>query len=78
MKELLTQIWVRQQYLKQTKKAVTENVESFYEWGNRAHAEVDKMQLLKWVCEVYGDCEPKTWKKQYKEALDNCNQKNLI
>lgn len=70
LKELLTQIWVRQQYLKNNKKAITDSIESLYEWGFRAHSEIDKMQLLKWVCKVYGDdCEPITWKKQYQEAL---------
>ena len=42
-----------------------------FKWGQRAKLEMPKMNILNFVCEVYGGngvCKPKDWLPQYKDA----------
>ena len=71
LKQLITAKWIRQQYLateiidKQTKECV-------FRWGFRAEHEVNKKDLLKWVCTLYcDDAGPQAWREQFQYAKDS-------
>lgn len=71
LKQIITTKWVRQLYLA-TEVIDRENKELNFLWGFRAHHEVNKMDILKWVCNILGDdSEPSTWRVQYQFARDH-------
>lgn len=49
------------------KSADAENPMSEYRWGSRAHAEVKKSEILKWVSKVY-KCKPESFRDQFEEV----------
>lgn len=72
LKDLLHSVWIRQMYLKREDIGRNEKKEFMFSWGFRAEYEINKLELLKWVCEVYGDgYEPHMFKLQYKRALSH-------
>ncbi|KAG8200216.1 hypothetical protein JTE90_024995 [Oedothorax gibbosus] len=40
-------------------------------WGERAHQEVKKKDLLEFACSIMGDCQPQDWKLQFRDANPN-------
>lgn len=42
-----------------------------FKWGQRAKLEIPKMNVLRFVCEMYGGmdvCKPEEWLAQFKDA----------
>ncbi|RWS14791.1 melanoma-associated antigen D2-like protein, partial [Dinothrombium tinctorium] len=71
IKELLINRWTRQLYLVHEKVPMSDPPEYVFRWGFRAHHEVDKMSILKFVCENYdGEMKPEMWKQQFKRATE--------
>lgn len=67
--KLLSKDFVRQLYLEYRSVPNSDPVVHEFMWGPRAHEEVSKMELLDFVCQIYGDgVQPDQWNSQYKEA----------
>jgi len=74
----LTELWVRQLYLKYQKIARSEPIAHEFKWGFRAEKEFTKMDIIKFVCNVYGDDrEPNYWRSQYQIAVNEQNAGNI-
>ncbi|KAF7271508.1 hypothetical protein GWI33_015622 [Rhynchophorus ferrugineus] len=39
-----------------------------FQWGIRAEIEISKMKVLQFVCEMYGNKQPKDWPEHYRAA----------
>ncbi|XP_058390901.1 melanoma-associated antigen 10-like [Diceros bicornis minor] len=67
-RELLTKVWVQEQYLEY--RQVPNSDPPCYEflWGPRAHAETSKMSLLEFLAGVTGS-DPRSFPVWYEEAL---------
>ncbi|XP_074596752.1 non-structural maintenance of chromosomes element 3 homolog [Brevipalpus obovatus] len=71
LKQMITTKWVRQLYLA-TEVIDRESKELSFNWGFRADHEINKMDMLKWVCKILGDdSEPSTWRVQFQFARDH-------
>ncbi len=71
---MLTELWVRQLYLKYIKIERSEPIAHEFKWGFRAEKEFNKMDIIKFVCSVYGDnSEPNYWRNQYQIAINEQN-----
>ncbi|XP_042885391.1 non-structural maintenance of chromosomes element 3 homolog [Penaeus japonicus] len=58
---------VRQQYLQITLNKDVEPPSNEYRWGERAHKELSKRDILELVCKVYGNqTRPEDWVAQWK------------
>lgn len=58
---------VRQQYLQITLNKDVEPPSNEYRWGERAHKELSKKDILELVCKVYGNqTRPEDWVAQWK------------
>ncbi|XP_063606362.1 non-structural maintenance of chromosomes element 3 homolog [Penaeus indicus] len=58
---------VKQQYLQTTKNKDVEPPTNEYRWGERAHKELSKKDILEFVCKVYGNqTRPEDWVTQWK------------
>jgi len=72
VKKLLTQEFVQAQYLRVEKLPLPggQTVLQFH-WGERAYREVQQQNLLKFVCEMWGEnTEPHQWTEQYQRVLE--------
>lgn len=70
LKQLLTNLWVKQLYLKYYKeKDLNDETVWMFKWGFRSELEVDKKALLTFVSQVY-DVQVciETWHEQYEQA----------
>ena len=69
VKKMLTELWVRQLYLKYQKIPRSETNAHEFKWGFRADKEFSKMDVLKFVCDIFADgVQPEFWKTQYASA----------
>ncbi|XP_053202379.1 non-structural maintenance of chromosomes element 3 homolog [Panonychus citri] len=79
LKDLLHSIWPRHLYLAREDIGKNEKKEYMFSWGFRAEHEINKLDLIKWVCEVYGDgYEPHMFKIQYKKAVNHDTMLNSL
>ncbi|XP_041502217.1 melanoma-associated antigen B16-like [Microtus oregoni] len=67
-RQLITNEFVKEQYLVYQPVAESDPVRYEYVWGPRARAETSKMKVLEFVAKVYGT-HPATFQSQYQEAL---------
>ncbi|KAH0501832.1 Melanoma-associated antigen B16 [Microtus ochrogaster] len=67
-RQLITNEFVKEQYLVYQPVADSDPVRYEYVWGPRARAETSKMKVLEFVAKVYGT-HPATFQSQYQEAL---------
>ncbi len=66
IKKLLTELWVRQLYLKYQKISRSEPIAHEFKWGFRADKEFSKMDILRFVCDIFADgTQPEFWRTQY-------------
>lgn len=71
LRDLLTNVWVKQLYLTYTKVTTSEVTEHIFKWGFRSQQQISKMLILEFVCSIFGDnMKPKNWKIQYQEAMN--------
>lgn len=60
-----------QRYLEYEQVRGTDPPQFKFKWGQRSKLEVPKMNILEFVCEIYGGkdvCKPEDWLTQYKDA----------
>ncbi|XP_049989403.1 melanoma-associated antigen B16-like [Alexandromys fortis] len=67
-RQLITNEFVKEQYLVYQPVEDSDPVRYEYVWGPRARAETSKMKVLEFVAKVYGT-HPATFQSQYQEAL---------
>ncbi|XP_021044492.1 melanoma-associated antigen B16 [Mus pahari] len=67
-RELITDEFVREQYLAYQPIANSDPIQYEYVWGLRAKAETSKMRVLEFVAKVHGS-DPTAFPSQYEEAL---------
>jgi len=78
LKQLMTNIWVKQLYLEYNKVAENDDPHNVFDWGFRASQEVDKMALLTYVPSIYDpEVSPETWHEQYALAQNQRNGETL-
>ncbi|CAH1783157.1 unnamed protein product [Owenia fusiformis] len=77
VKKLVTQDFVRQNYLEMTRRQPEPPIFDF-EWGPRAFAEISKRSILQLVCKIYdqedtdnSDSNLKMWKSQYRDMEES-------
>ncbi|KAG0727245.1 Non-structural maintenance of chromosomes element 3 [Chionoecetes opilio] len=64
--------FVRKKYLDTSMEGSSDPPTLMYQWGDRAHAEISKGDLLELVCKVYGNVmKPSMWTYQWKLINDN-------
>ncbi|XP_045599352.2 non-structural maintenance of chromosomes element 3 homolog isoform X1 [Procambarus clarkii] len=67
--KLINQDFVRQKYLEITQDTTADPPTREYRWGERAHHELSKKDVLELVCKVYGNnMRPQTWTTQWRVA----------
>jgi len=69
VKKLITQEFVRCQYLEVIKTTSIDPPTLEFAWGQRAKQETTKKNVLDFVCEIYGISDPKIWTSQYQDVL---------
>lgn len=74
VQKLLAKEFVRQMYVEYQRVPDSDPVAFDFQWGPRAYEEVSKKDLLDFVCQVYGDVEPRQWKSQFKDAMGGAEQ----
>uniref|UniRef100_A0A0D9R3V5 MAGE family member A10 n=1 Tax=Chlorocebus sabaeus TaxID=60711 RepID=A0A0D9R3V5_CHLSB len=67
-RKLLTQDWVQENYLEYRQVPGSDPARYEFLWGPRAHAEIRKMSLLKFLAKVNGS-DPRSFPLWYEEAL---------
>ncbi|EGW09444.1 Melanoma-associated antigen B16 [Cricetulus griseus] len=67
-RQLITDEFVREQYLTYQPVANSDPVQYEYVWGPRTRAETSKMKVLEYVAKVHGT-DPIAFRSQYEEAL---------
>lgn len=70
VRELITKVFVEENYLKYQQVANSDPVQFEFLWGPRAHAETTKMQVLEFLAKVNGT-DPSSFPSQYEEALQD-------
>lgn len=75
-RELLTDDFVREQYLAYQPIANSDPIQYEYVWGPRAKAETSKMKVLEFVAKVHGS-DPTVFPSQYEEALIEEEERTL-
>lgn len=68
VRKLLTQDWVKEQYLEHLQVPNSDPPSFAFLWGQRARAKVSKMKVLKYLAKYNGTC-PTTFSEHYEEAL---------
>ncbi|XP_036125990.1 melanoma-associated antigen 10 [Molossus molossus] len=73
-KELITKVWVQEQYLEY--RQVPNSDPACYEflWGPRAHAETSKMKVLEFLAQINGS-DPRSFPYWFEEALRDEEQR---
>lgn len=67
IKKFVTQDLVRQLYVQYSKQENSDPPVFIFSWGCRANLEVPKIEILQFVCDVFGDgMTPADWPNQYK------------
>ncbi|XP_013791154.1 non-structural maintenance of chromosomes element 3 homolog [Limulus polyphemus] len=70
IKKLVTQEFVRQQYMEYTRIPGSDPALYEFRWGPRAELELSKKELLEFVCYLYGNnMKPEQWTSQYQDVL---------
>lgn len=69
VRKLITQEFVRQQYLDMEKVAGSDPLVYQFQAGERALVEISKRDVLDFVCHIYDEMKPEEWPSQYKEML---------
>ncbi|CAK6450170.1 unnamed protein product [Pipistrellus nathusii] len=67
-RELLTKVWVQEQYLEYRQMRNSEPVRYEFLWGPRAHAETTKFKVLEFLAQINGS-DPRSFPHWYEEAL---------
>ncbi|XP_010329571.1 melanoma-associated antigen 10 [Saimiri boliviensis] len=67
-RKLLTQDWVQENYLEYRQVPGSDPAQYEFLWGPRAHTEIRKMSLLKFLAKVNGS-DPRSFPLWYEEAL---------
>lgn len=75
-RELITDEFVREQYLEYQPIANSDPIQYEYVWGLRAKAETSKMRVLEFVAKVHGS-DPTAFLSQYEEALIEEEERTL-
>lgn len=71
IRDLLTSVWTKQLYLQHTKNNTGETSEYVFQWGFRSFQQFDKLEILNFVCEMYGgNMKPTAWKLQHLDATN--------
>ncbi|XP_004686038.1 PREDICTED: melanoma-associated antigen 10-like [Condylura cristata] len=73
-KELLTEVWVREQYLEYRQVPGSDPPRYEFLWGPRAHAETNKMKVLEFLARVHGS-NPRSFPLWYEEALRDLQER---
>lgn len=66
-----------QGYLKYEVNSDTDPVQRMIRWGRRAELEVNKLQLLTWIADVYG-VQAQKYTTHYEAALDEEEQRSRV
>jgi len=74
VKKLITNEFVRQMYLEQTKVPNSDPPQFEYRWGQRANVETSKRKILEFVTQLYGKSDIGVWKSQFQDMLDSEQQ----
>uniref|UniRef100_A0A8C3X3R1 MAGE domain-containing protein n=1 Tax=Catagonus wagneri TaxID=51154 RepID=A0A8C3X3R1_9CETA len=69
-RELITEDFVKEEYLEYRQVGNTDPVQFEFLWGPRAHAETTKMKVLEFLAKVHGT-NPSSFPSQYEEALQD-------
>ncbi|KAJ3657258.1 hypothetical protein Zmor_016270 [Zophobas morio] len=69
IKDYITNVLIKQKFLSVETDPITKK--TLFSWGIRAETEINKHELLKFVCKVCKNRQPKAWGNQYKAA---CSQ----
>ncbi|XP_059534601.1 melanoma-associated antigen 10-like [Myotis daubentonii] len=67
-RELLTRVWVQEQYLEYRQVPNSDPARYEFLWGPRAHAETTKLKVLEFLSQVSGS-DPRSFTHFYQEAL---------
>ncbi|XP_059535859.1 LOW QUALITY PROTEIN: melanoma-associated antigen 10-like, partial [Myotis daubentonii] len=67
-RELLTRVWVQEQYLEYRQVPNSDPARYEFLWGPRAHAETTKLKVLEFLAQVSGS-DPRSFTHFYQEAL---------
>ncbi|XP_054575520.1 melanoma-associated antigen 10-like [Eptesicus fuscus] len=67
-RELLTKVWVQEQYLEYRQVRNSEPARYEFLWGPRAHAETTKLKVLEFMAQINGS-DPRSFPHWYEEAL---------
>ncbi|KAK1346526.1 hypothetical protein QTO34_000382 [Cnephaeus nilssonii] len=67
-RELLTKVWVQEQYLEYRQVRNSEPARYEFLWGPRAHAETTKLKVLEFLAQINGS-DPRSFPHWYEEAL---------
>ncbi|CAD7676227.1 unnamed protein product [Nyctereutes procyonoides] len=69
VRRLITEEFVRQNYLKYQRVPHVEPPEYEFFWGSRASREITKMQIMEFLARVFKK-DPQAWPSRYREALE--------
>lgn len=65
-KDAIFSLWRKQMYLEINERR---NVGKVFQWGQRAHLEVSKPKIFRWMAKVM-NTKPEQWREQYRNAYD--------
>lgn len=70
--DLLLKEFVRQKYLSYNKIQTHPTPPAFeFKWGFRSNLEFRKIDVLRFVCDIYGDnMKPEFWQQQFQQAQE--------
>lgn len=79
LRQLLTNVWVKQLYLEYCKAGESDDQYNIFGWGFRSECEINKKALLSFVSSTYdAHLSPETWHEQFALANSRIGGEEMV